>query len=143
MRYRSTHRLSHTLDSIALTDIIMNLFIFFFITFSLAYIPKTQSAVKVELPRAGRGETIASGPLVFSLRREESGRVWLGETAYEEAALVSALRALPPEQITRGAILRCDRDVPIERALRALDLFREAGITQVSVAAQPESSTGP
>jgi biopolymer transport protein ExbD len=140
MRYHTRHRPHHTLETIALTDIILNLFIFFFITFSLAYIPKThqvQAAVAVELPRAGRGETAAPSPIVISLRADQEDVVFLGEQAISLGGLAAALGEFPPEQQVRGAVIRCDRRVSIERALQVIDALRRAGITSVSVATQP------
>lgn len=136
MRYRLSHRLNHTLDSIALTDIILNLFIFFFITFSIAYIPKTQSPVSVELPRAGAGASSVAPPLIVSLKSGEDW-VYVGDRPVLPENVAEAVRALPEEQRAQGAVLRCDRDVSIERTLQALARLQEAGVTQVSVAARP------
>lgn len=140
MRYHTRHRPHHTLETIALTDIILNLFIFFFITFSLAYIPKThhlQAAVAVELPRAGRGETATPSPIVISLPADRPEVVFLGDREMPLENLAAALREFPPEQQARGAVIRCDRHVSIERALQVIDALRRAGVTNVSVATQP------
>jgi len=142
MRYAARHRIQHTLDTIALTDIILNLFIFFFITFSIAYIPKTHTAVAVDLPRAGQGETAAPGPLVISLQSAHEDGVWIGERPVAQTNLAIEIRAIPEADRARGAFLRCDRQVPIERVLQVLDALKQSGLRDISVAAQPASSPG-
>jgi biopolymer transport protein ExbD len=141
MRYSPRHRASHVFETFALTDIILNLFIFFFITFSLVYIPKsqqTEAAVSIELPRAGRGEARpARGPLLVSLKADETDTVYIGEEAVPAADLAERIRALPPDRLAQGAVLRCDRTVSIERTLQTLAILSEAGIRDVSVAAEP------
>ena len=53
MKVRTTNKQFLTLESVAMTDIVMNMFIFFFITFSLLYTfnPQQESKIKVNLPK--------------------------------------------------------------------------------------------
>lgn len=142
MRYAPRHRASYALETFAITDIVLNLFIFFFITFALAYIPKNkapQTAVSVELPRTGRGETRESaGPLLISLKTDQPEKVYIGDKEIAFEKLTDELRAMTPEQLARGAILRCDRTVSIERTLQTLDALQQAGIRDASVATEPK-----
>jgi len=142
MRYTPRHRTSHVLETFALTDIILNLFIFFFITFSLAYIPKTrepQAAVTVELPRTGRGEVRPeTAPLLVSLKADQPDKVYIGDTEYPFSSLAQEIRRLPPERLAQGAVVRCDRTVSIELALQTLDALQQAGIRDASIATEPE-----
>ena len=70
MKIRSAGRPQLTLESVAMTDIIMNMFVFFFISFSLLYTfnPQRESKIKVNLPKGvtdvkSRGEK----PLVVTV----------------------------------------------------------------------------
>ena len=53
MKIRRSFKPPVSLESVAMTDIIMNLFIFFFITFSLLYTfnPFGESKIKIDLPK--------------------------------------------------------------------------------------------
>jgi biopolymer transport protein ExbD len=142
MRYAPRQRLHHTLESIALTDIVLNLFIFFFITFSLVYMPKTkaaQAAVSVDLPRAGRAEARGGAvPILISLKAAEPDTVYVGEKAVKLGELAGEIRAMPPDRLAQGAVLRCDRTVSIERTLQVLDALQQTGLRDVSVATEPK-----
>lgn len=138
-RYAPTTRLAPSLESIALTDIIMNLFIFFFVTFAIAYIPKTQksTSVSVELPRAGKGAAKPGAPIVVSVQFEKPDLLFLGDKAVTYAELPAAIAALPAEQRASGALLRGDRRITLEQTLKTIDALRAAGLPSVTIATQP------
>ena len=139
---RQTPNLS--LESLALTDIILNLFIFFLITFSLAYMPKREQAtpttIAVNLPQVGHGEMIPEKtPLAITLKDEETEIVYIGNEGVPYDDLLEVARSLPPETLLRGAIVRCDQQAPIQRILETLDTLHQAGFRSVTVATRPRN----
>src|SRR5512136_2018865 len=67
-----THRdLLVSLESVAITDIILNMFIFFFTSFSLVYTfnPNRESQIDVKLPQANVRTAAPARPIVVSVTR--------------------------------------------------------------------------
>ena len=69
------------LESIAMTDIVLNLFIFFFISFSLLYTlqPDRMTRIEVRLPKASSS---VIGPSLAALRRSLTNSTTRGASAF-------------------------------------------------------------
>ena len=126
-----------SLESIAMTDIVMNMFIFFFISFSLIYtfnpsriqkltvnLPAaantapTESRTQTEITMTNEGQTYMDGkPVTTSQLRDE----------------IEAKRRLNPEVMV---ILRADKLVRFERFVAVLDILAELGIKNLDIAAE-------
>ncbi len=124
------------LESIAMTDIIMNMFIFFFISFSLLYTfnPHRVQKLDIKLPKAANASNIEKQDQVNILLSKD-GPTYLGEdivTARELKAIVAAKLKDNPELIV---ILRADKLVSFTRIVDILDVLTELGITNLNIAA--------
>ena len=137
MRFKQQSKILFSMESVALTDIIMNLFIFFFISFSfLATFHKTnEGQVEVNLPKA----TTSAPPLekknmVVSLAKE--GGLFLDNTPLTLEQLRTHFQA----EKTRGAdltlVVRADKEVPHGRVVEVMDIARSEGLNHLAIGTQ-------
>jgi biopolymer transport protein ExbD len=136
MRIGGRHNYIMSLESIAMTDIIMNMFIFFFISFSLLYTfnPNRVQKLDIKLPKAANASNIEKQDQV-NITLSKDGPIYLGEdmvTIKELRAVVSAKLKNNPELIV---ILRADKLVGFHKIVDILDVLTELGITNLNIAA--------
>ncbi len=124
------------LESVAMTDIIMNMFIFFFISFSLLYTfrPLNTKRLDVKLPQAQN----SSGP--EELKQMEititaEGPVYLDGELVSSAELKQKITSRAGKENDLSVILRADKRVPFRGVVSVLDILSGAGITRISIAA--------
>jgi len=125
-----------SLESIAMTDIIMNMFIFFFISFSLLYTfnPYRVQKLDIKLPKAANASNIEKQDQANILLSKD-GPIYLGEdivTVRELKSLMAAKLKNNPELIV---ILRADKLVGFHKIVDILDILTELGITNLNIAA--------
>lgn len=137
MRFKRHSKILLTMESVALTDIIMNLFIFFFITFSfLATFHKTnEGQVAVTLPKASvSAPPVEQRSMVVSLAKE--GGVFLDNTPLT----IEQLRTHFQMEKTRGAsltlVVRADKEVPHGRVVEVMDTARSEGLEHLAIGTQ-------
>ena len=133
-----THREGRaSLESVAITDIILNIFIFFFTAFSLVYTfnPQRESHIQLKLAQADiRPQPVQSQPLVVNV--DARGRVFLGgrPVALERlAAQVSSALAGDP---LLPVIVRSDKGVVFERVVQVIEAVTAGGAGQLAVAVE-------
>ncbi|HNR89917.1 MAG TPA: biopolymer transporter ExbD [Spirochaetota bacterium] len=134
MKIRSAGRPQLTLESVAMTDIIMNMFVFFFISFSLLYTfnPQRESKIKVNLPKGvtdvkSRGEK----PLVVTVTGKNE--IYIGSTKVSSLALSESLKSAAPTAKQHGVIVKADRQAAVDYFVKVLDAAKQAGIDKVGV----------
>jgi biopolymer transport protein ExbD len=136
MKIGGRHNYIMSLESIAMTDIIMNMFIFFFISFSLLYTfnPNRVQKLDIKLPKAANASNIEKQDQV-NITLSKDGPIYLGEdmvTTRELKAVVAAKLKSNPELIV---ILRADKLVGFHKIVDILDVLTELGITNLNIAA--------
>jgi biopolymer transport protein ExbD len=103
MNIRPKNRYTISLESVAMTDIVMNMFIFFFVSFSLLYTfnPHQESKIKVNLPK---GMTMAQmkrdNPLVVTVSAKNE--IYIADTLVSERALNEKMTGYAKEYKDRG-----------------------------------------
>ncbi len=147
MNIRKVSRVSAQLESFAMTDIVLNLFIFFVITFSLLY-TFSEKLTKVDLPVASRQEEKVTGILV-SITKEH--KVFVNEnliTIIDEkdkniyegiGELTTELTRVLGEDISEDegtyyVIIRADKSLPYREVQKALNSVLASGISKVHFA---------
>jgi biopolymer transport protein ExbD len=137
MRFKRHSKILFSMESVALTDIIMNLFIFFFITFSfMATFQKTnEGQVAVNLPKAtASAPPVEKKSLLVSLAKE--GGLFLDNTPLT----LEQLRMHFQAQKTQGAdltlVIRADQEVPHGRVVEVMDMARTAGLNHLAIGTQ-------
>ncbi len=128
-----------TLESVAMTDIVMNLFIFFFISFSLLYTfnPNKESKIQVKLPEGAMREAEGSTPpLVVTITA--GNEVFIGNNRVFLDRLKKELSARPAAEKQAGILVKSDRSASVEYLVKALDAAKQSGIQKLGVAIQQE-----
>ncbi len=140
MRIKSTLKPSLSLESVAMTDIVMNMFIFFFVTFSLLYTfnPHQESKIKVNLPKGvtnvqARGEV----PVVVSVTARNE--IYIGDTRLSPQGLIKELAPYVEKAKKNGIIVKADRQASVDYFVKVLDAAKQAGIDKLGVSIELQS----
>jgi biopolymer transport protein ExbD len=141
-----THRDSIvSLESVAITDIILNMFIFFFTSFSLVYTfnPTRESRIIVKLPQADiKMPADQKEPIVVAINSRNE--VFLNNKPKSLRDLKTELESLIPFNKTRSVIVRADKSVVFDRVVQVLDVAKNAGVERLGIAVEDKtSSTNP
>jgi biopolymer transport protein ExbD len=123
------------LESVAMTDIVMNMFIFFFISFSLIYTfnPVKMSKIEVKLPKASTAVSLeGSERLTFTVTKE--GRYFINEEEVKGSDIRTTLAARLKENEALSIVLRVDGSAKFDNVVKALDIINELNIQKVSIA---------
>lgn len=124
------------LESVAMTDIVMNMFIFFFISFSLLYTFNTNrvSKVDVKLPKASSAVSLeGSDKTILTITKE--GEFLVNDEKKNIAGLKEYLTARVKDDPSMTLLLKVDSRTKFLNVVAALDLINELHIERVSVAA--------
>ncbi|MDD5347117.1 MAG: biopolymer transporter ExbD [Candidatus Omnitrophica bacterium] len=139
MKIAPRHTYLSSLESIAMTDIILNMFIFFFISFSLLYTfnPSRIQKLDIKLPKAAHASTIEKQEQV-NITLSNEGLIFVGEDIVSIKELKSAIGAKLRGDPDLIVILRADRLVSFNKIVGVLDALTELGITNINIAAVKE-----
>jgi biopolymer transport protein ExbD len=144
MKIRTHRDLTLTLESIAITDIIMNMFIFFFTAFSLVYTfnPSRESRIQVKLPQADiKAPVDQSEPIVVSINSRNE--VFLNNRNKSLRDLRPELQSLLAFNKTKPVIVRADKSVVFDRVVQVLEVVKQSGVERLGVAIEEKSSSNP
>lgn len=137
MRFKRQNKILFTMESVAITDIIMNMFIFFFITFSfLATFNKAnEGQVDVNLPKAASAAPRPDKKGISVNLTKEGGLL-----LEKEAVTIEQLKARFQQEKTTGAeitvIVRADKEVSHGRVVEVMDAARTEGLNKLAIATQ-------
>ncbi|MCX6340240.1 MAG: biopolymer transporter ExbD [Candidatus Aureabacteria bacterium] len=122
------------LESVAMTDIVLNMFIFFFISFSLLYTfnaDRVQS-IKVKLPVAGRAvETKEAASLSITIT--STGILYLGKNEVSYEALEAEISRGSKENQEMDITLRSDRKTEFQDVVRVLSIISGHRIRNLNI----------
>ncbi len=127
------------LESVAMTDIVLNMFIFFFISFSLLYTfnAKRVQKLDVKLPQAQSTTPIKSqNQLNITITSE--GVVYLDEELVTKKELKEKTAELFRQNPNLSVVLRSDRLTRFKDIVTTLDILGEIGIKNLNIAAEAE-----
>lgn len=118
-----------------MTDIVMNLFIFFFISFSLIYTfnPAKISKIDVRLPKAFTA-TAMEGSEKVALAVTREGRFFINDEAVKRSELKPFIASRLKDNPELGVVLKVDGSAKFENVVTALDVLNDLDIRKVSVA---------
>ena len=131
-----THQESFaSLESIAITDIILNMFIFFFTAFSLVYTfnPTRESRIQVRLPQANiKAPLDQSEPIVVTINSHNE--VFLNKRPQTLVDLNKELQSLVALSQVRPVIVRADKTVIFDRVVQVLEVAKNSGVERLGIA---------
>ncbi len=146
MNIRKVSRPSIQLESFAMTDIVLNLFIFFVITFSLLY-TFSEKLTDVDLPLASRQQkragiliSITKNHKIFVNEREVTTINEKDQDLYEDIdELTAELQRVLGKDISEYVVIRADKSLPYREVQKALNSVLVSGISNVHFAVFEES----
>lgn len=124
------------LESVAMTDIVLNMFIFFFISFSLLYTFNSQKVSKldIKLPKASSAVRL-NGEDNTILSIVKNGSFFIDDEKIIPGNLREALSMKLKENPSMSLLLKVDRSARFDSVSKALDVINKLNIQRVSVAA--------
>jgi biopolymer transport protein TolR len=130
---RKRRHLNAEVNIINLVDVVLVLLLVFMLT-----APMLQGGVEVRLPRAAARPLEARDGLTITITREGQIAIDNQRLSYEEfrANLATVLRLQDPE----GVYIRGDDAAQYGTVLRVMAAVRAAGVTNVGLVVEPESS---
>ncbi|MFN3135382.1 MAG: ExbD/TolR family protein [Candidatus Kryptonium sp.] len=114
----------------SLTDIILQLLIFFLLTSSFI----TQSGIRIQLPISETKEQISDRHIIITLTAENEIYVFSEKVSKEN--LPSKLKEVSVGKMDKLVVLRADRSVPIQEVIDVMDISKSVGLTRFVVATQ-------
>jgi biopolymer transport protein ExbD len=135
MKIQTSGRPPLSLESVAMTDIVMNMFIFFFVSFSLLYTfnPHQESKIKVILPKGlTRTQLMGETPLVVTVSAKNL--IYMDNKLIPEQTLQAELARNAQRAKQNGVIIKADRRANVDFFVKVLDAARQAGANKVSIA---------
>ena len=136
------HRESYVrLESIALTDIIFCIFIFFFTAFSLVYTfnPMRESKILIKLPQADIKTPVdQKEPIVVTINTRNE--VFLNNKPKNLRNLKTELQSLIAFNKMRPVIVRADKNVVFDQVVQILDVAKNAGVERLGIAIEEKPS---
>jgi biopolymer transport protein ExbD len=130
-----------------MTDIILNIFIFFFTSFSLVYTfnPARESTVVVKLPQADiKAPVDQKEPIVVTINSRNE--VFLNNKTKTLRDLKNELQSFMASGKNRPVIVRADKSVVFDRVVQVLDVAKNAGVDRLGIAIEekpPSQSKSP
>ena len=131
-----------SLESVAITDIILNMFIFFFTSFSLVYTfnPTRESRILVKLPQADiKAPVDQKEPIVVTINRQNE--VFLNNRQKSLKDLKTELQSLIAFNKMRPVIVRADKSVVFDRVVQVLDVAKNSGVERLGIAIEEKPPT--
>jgi biopolymer transport protein ExbD len=114
----------------SLTDIILQLLIFFLLTSSFI----TQSGIRIQLPISETKEQISDRHIIITLTAENEIYVF-GEKVLK-GDLPTKLKEVSDGKTDKLVVLRADKSVPIQEVIDVMDISKSVGLTRFVVATQ-------
>lgn len=132
MNFRPVHRVSYlgTFNFSSLTDVVMQLLIFFLLTFSFA----NTRGMNVTLPKTSLGQTPQSKTITLSLQKDKS--IFLNNEQIGKNQLLNKIASLIQNNPEQQIILRADKDLPLQDVVEILDIAKGAGATKLFIATE-------
>jgi len=131
-------RRSHlvNLESVVMTDIILNMFIFFFISFSLLYTfsPYRVKKLEVRLPEARSAKPIEERNQV-NITINNEGAIYLDQEPVTKKALREKISLRYSDNPGLGVIVNSDRLVRFKDIVDVLDILNAVGVKNLNIAA--------
>ena len=127
-----------SLESVAMTDIVLNMFIFFFISFSLVYTFSSTRVqrLEVKLPKAANTSPAEGDQATITLTNE--GIMYLDNDYTNLKDLRDRLAGRLKQAPSLSVVVRADRLVAFKHVVAVLDMISGLGITRLSIATVKE-----
>jgi len=128
-----------SLESVAMTDIVLNMFIFFFISFSLLYTfnPYRIQKLEVKLPQAANTTPIKDTAQV-DITITNEGLMYLDKELVTRKELKDKVKIIYKNNPKISIMLRSDRLARFKDIVYVLDTLTEVGVKNLNIVAITE-----
>jgi biopolymer transport protein ExbD len=116
--------------AISLSDITLLLLIYFLLTSNYVL----QPGIKVQLPKAASGVIEKSEKIYISISKSE--QIFLYDKPIALADLSSALRPLLQKAQDKTIVIRADKELSLDAAIRVVDMAKLAGAEKFMIATE-------
>ena len=134
MNFRPAHR-SRYLESFnfsSLTDVVMQLLIFFLLTFSFA----NTRGMNVALPKTAIGQPPQRKTITVSIQKDKT--LFVNSEAVRKEQLASKLSELFKSDTDQQIVVRADKDLTLQDVVEILDIAKGIGATKLFIATEAE-----
>ena len=123
-----------SMESVAMTDIVLNMFIFFFISFSLLYTFNPWKKLDVKLPKAEHASSIKDTDQI-NITVTADGPIYLDTELVTTKELKERVYLRYKNNPSVSVILCADKRRPFRDVVSVLDILSGIGITRLNIAA--------
>jgi biopolymer transport protein ExbD len=144
MKIKARREFRVSLESLAFTDIILNIFIFFFTAFSLIYTfnPMRESKIIIKLPQADiKTPPDQKEPVIVNINSRNELFLMNKPTNLRE--LKKELETLLTFNKERPVIVRADKSVVFDRVIQVLDVAKSSGVEKLGIAIEERPHSPP
>ncbi|MFA6470097.1 MAG: biopolymer transporter ExbD [Bacteroidota bacterium] len=134
MKFERKHRIEPHFNYASLTDIVLQLLIFFLITSSFVSSP----GIQVQLPKAQTSETQTDRQTILTITT--SGRLYINSEEVTTETLGQKLIPILDQNRSQVIIVRADKDVSLQKAVEVIDLAKGVGAQRFLIATEPVES---
>ena len=113
-------------------DIVFLLLIFFLLTTNFM----TQEGIKVKLPQARSTASQTQEDITIAISRE--GKIFIGEDELDESRLYDRLRSLIGHDAHKLVIVKADREIILNKAVKVMDIAKTAGAERLCIATETD-----
>jgi biopolymer transport protein ExbD len=131
MKFTGENKLLAAFNYTSLTDVVLQLLIFFLLSSSFVVVP----GIKVQVPKAVSGETGSEVSITISLT--ERGELFLNADRVTVQDLGHKLAGLLDKARDRIVIVRADKNVTLQSTVEVIDIAKSVGATRFMIATEP------
>lgn len=130
MKFTRTTKIDASFNFASLTDIILQLLIFFVLVSSLMVVP----GIKISLPDAVQSEKYSETQLVVTITN--NGRVFLNRDEVSKEKLAQQLSIAIDKNKDKLIIFRSDKEVSLQQAVEIMDIAKGVGAKKFLIATE-------
>ncbi|KAB2922842.1 MAG: biopolymer transporter ExbD [Bacteroidetes bacterium] len=131
MKFERRNRIEPNFNYASLTDIVLQLLIFFLLSSSFVSSP----GIKVALPKSQTSDIQAERQTVITITK--NGKIYLNSTEVTTATLAQRLIPVLDKDREQVVIIRADQDVSLQKAVEVIDLAKGVGAQRFMIATEP------
>ncbi|HLB00401.1 MAG TPA: biopolymer transporter ExbD [Bacteroidota bacterium] len=135
MNFRTSKRQTYleSFNFSSLTDVVMQLLIFFLLTFSFA----NTRGMNVTLPKTSVGQSPSQKTISVTVMKGK--KIYINSEEVGKDRLAARLRALLGSDPQQQIVVRADKDLLLQDVVEILDLAKGAGATRLFIATNAEN----
>jgi len=132
MTFKSETKLLDIFNFSSLTDIVLQLLIFFLLSSSFVM----QTGIKVQLPKAEMGESESRKNIIVTLT--EAGNLYLNGEQLVVSSLGPKLAGLIGSDKEQVVVIKADKTVSLQRTVEVIDVAKAVGAAKFMIATTPK-----